>query len=136
MHWHAFYPPGLPGFAEYPAIPLWEFVRPSAKTAIIDGDESVTYRELRTRIERAAGWFRKNGVRPDERVLLRLPNSIAFVVAYYGALRAGGIVSAAGPELGASAWNHQRSDVDPLLVVEGDVGAADPPDPHSAEMAA
>jgi long-chain acyl-CoA synthetase len=135
VHWHAFYPPGLPGFAEYPAIPLWEFVRPSAKTAIIDGDESVTYRELRTRIERAAGWFRKNGVRPDERVLLRLPNSIAFVVAYYGALRAGGIVSAAGPELGASAWNHQRSDVDPLLVVEGDVGAADPPDPDPYDIA-
>jgi long-chain acyl-CoA synthetase len=135
VRWHAFYPPGVPGHAEYPSIPLWEFVQPSDRIALIHGDEAVSYRALRARIESAAGWFRNMGVGPGERVLLRLPNSIDFVVAYYAALRAGGIVSAASPELGTAAWEHQRKDVDPVLTLEGPAGSGQPPQPERTELA-
>ncbi|MHC4452154.1 MAG: AMP-binding protein, partial [Planctomycetota bacterium] len=135
MRWHAFYPPGLPGHAEYPPLPLWEFVQPSDRIAVIHGDEAVSYRELRARIERAAGWFRQKGVGPGERVLLRLPNSIDFIVAYYGALRAGGIVSAASPELGTAAWEHQRKDVGPVLTLEAPAGSGQPQQPERTEVA-
>jgi len=133
--WHAFYPRGLPAQATYPDIALWEFVRPDGRVAVVDGERALTYRELRTRVERAAGWFRGKGVGRGERVLLHLSNGIEFVVAYYGALRAGAIVSAASPELGADAFARQRSDVDPALVVDGPVGEAEPPAPEPVDIA-
>ena len=133
--WHAFYPPGLPSHGRYPDVALWELVRPGDKPAVIDEGGAVSYRELRARIEGAAGWFRRMGVGRGERVLLQLPNGIDFVVAYYGALRAGGIVSAASPELGAAAWEERKRDVDPRLIVDGAVGSASPPEPEPFDVA-
>jgi len=72
-----------------------------------------------------------------ERVLLHLPNSVEFVVAYYAALRAGAIVSAASPESGADAFAYQRDDVDPVLVVDADTrfGDGEPPPVDNDEIA-
>ncbi|MEM8885083.1 MAG: AMP-binding protein [Planctomycetota bacterium] len=125
--WEAFYPSSARG--SYPDQPLDAFVTASDRIALVDGEETWTYATLRVRIDEAAGWFAARGVVPGARVLLHLPNSVAFVVAYYGALRAGGIVSAASPELGEEAFRHQRDDVDPVLVVDAatEIGCGEPP---------
>jgi long-chain acyl-CoA synthetase len=121
--WHRFYPRGLPAGGTYPDIPLWGLLARAAearpdKLALVDGAERLTYRELWERVLSMAGWMRGQGVGPNERVLLHVPNSRAFVVAYYAALRAGATVSAASPALGADALAAQRRDVDPVLVIE------------------
>ncbi|MGH8886150.1 MAG: AMP-binding protein [Egibacteraceae bacterium] len=49
----------------------------------------VTYADLDTRVDRAAAAFQELGLRPGDRVGLGLGNSLQFVEAWYGALRAG-----------------------------------------------
>ncbi len=60
--------------------------------------ESASYRELDEAAGRIAAWLRSRGVDPGERVLLCGPNSLGFVVAYLGTLRAGAVVVLAGAE--------------------------------------
>src|SRR5579862_1366877 len=51
-----------------------------------------TYRELRVRSLRVAGWLRKQGVREGDRVVLWAPGSPWWVAAYFGSLYAGATV--------------------------------------------
>jgi long-chain acyl-CoA synthetase len=62
-----------------------------ARTALVGGDERVTYAELEARAEAAAGALAAQGVRRGDRVGIRLPNSPAWVAAYYGILRLGAV---------------------------------------------
>jgi long-chain acyl-CoA synthetase len=64
----------------------------------------LTYREVEAAAQAQAGRLADAGVAPGDRVALRLPTSVDFVVAFFGALRAGAIVvplspQAPGPEL-------------------------------------
>jgi long-chain acyl-CoA synthetase len=55
-------------------------------------DATWTYAELDELVARCAGLLRAKGVQPGDRVGLMMPNVPAFPVAYYGILRAGGVV--------------------------------------------
>src|SRR5690242_14328669 len=64
----------------------------------------LTYRQAEAAAQAQARRLADAGVEPGDRVLLRLPTSVDFVVAFFGALRAGAIVvplspQAPGPEL-------------------------------------
>jgi len=61
------------------------------KAAIESWDERVTYGELREAVARAAAVWRAHGLEPGERVLIVAPDSIGWVVAYLGAIWAGGV---------------------------------------------
>ena len=63
------------------------------KTALRMGDRAVSYRELDAMSDRLAGALAKRGVRKGDRVTLFIPNSVEFVVAFYGTLKAGGVVN-------------------------------------------
>ena len=120
--WHRFYPDGVAACGDYPSIPVWGLLERAAierpdKTALIVGGAAHSYSELWRRVEGVAGWLQAKGVGRGERVLLHLPNSLEFVVAYYASLRAGAIVSAASPEMGEAAFAAQRDDVNPRLVI-------------------
>ena len=52
----------------------------------------VSYAELDRRAQVAAGELQARGVREGDRVAIKLPNSSAFVAAYFGVLRLGAIV--------------------------------------------
>ncbi len=54
--------------------------------------ETVSYTELDRRITEAAAALAARGVGAGDRVALRLPNSPAYVAAFFGALRAGAVV--------------------------------------------
>jgi long-chain acyl-CoA synthetase len=60
--------------------------------AIRLGDVELTYAELDDRSARMAAVLIAKGVRPGDRVGVMLPNVPEFPVAYYGVLRAGGVV--------------------------------------------
>jgi long-chain acyl-CoA synthetase len=61
--------------------------------------EALSYRELERLVAVAAGALAARGVSHGDRVALRLPNSTAFVAAYFGALRAGAVVVPLNPLL-------------------------------------
>mgnify|MGYP001585873190 CR=1 FL=1 len=63
---------------------------PSA-IALECGAERLSYGELRAAVAHAAGAWRARGLEQGERVLVFAPDSIAWVIAYLGAIWAGGV---------------------------------------------
>jgi long-chain acyl-CoA synthetase len=55
------------------------------------GGDRVSYRELWERAARVAGGLRAHGVQPGERVAIRLPNGLDWVLAFWGSQLAGAI---------------------------------------------
>ncbi|MBQ8950526.1 MAG: AMP-binding protein [Eubacterium sp.] len=63
----------------------------SERTAVIASEGELSYAELGERILLAAKGFYNAGIRKEDRVILQLPNSINFVVGFFGLLRIGAI---------------------------------------------
>ncbi|MFW0785510.1 AMP-binding protein [Gordonia sp. CPCC 206044] len=87
---------------DYPAVTMAVLAPSMAKlyrnrAAVVDGDRTITYADLDTRSAAVAAALRDAGVADRDVVLLRLSNSIEFVVAYYGSLRAGATVTLVNP---------------------------------------
>jgi acyl-CoA synthetase (AMP-forming)/AMP-acid ligase II len=87
-----------------PDITIPEAILPAArergdKPAVIDGETGaiLTYGGLAEGADRVAAGFARAGVRPGEAVAIALPNSFDFVLAWYGALRAGAWVVPLSP---------------------------------------
>ena len=59
------------------------------RVAIVSGDECVSYRELRRRVDRLALHLLRLGLRPSERMVVQLPNVPEFVYLYYACARIG-----------------------------------------------
>jgi long-chain acyl-CoA synthetase len=62
------------------------------RTALKLDDAEVTYEQLDEASARAAALLKSKGLEPGDRVGIMLPNVPYFAVAYYGVLRAGGVV--------------------------------------------
>ncbi|MEU6091380.1 long-chain fatty acid--CoA ligase [Streptomyces sp. NPDC047085] len=62
------------------------------RTALRLEDDRISYRTLDEDSARLAGLLHDRGVKPGDRVGIMLPNTPEFAVAYYGVLRAGGVV--------------------------------------------
>ena len=58
-------------------------------TAIVDAQRSYTFAELDAVADRVAARLAARGLRAGDRVLLQLPNTTEFAVAFFGLLRAG-----------------------------------------------
>ncbi|HEX9034652.1 MAG TPA: AMP-binding protein, partial [Streptosporangiaceae bacterium] len=61
---------------------------PDAEALVQVGGERVSYARLWDRAARVAGGLRDSGVRPGDRVAIRLPNSVDWVLALVGGLMA------------------------------------------------
>ena len=66
--------------------------RAPAKTAVILGDATLSYAQLDELSDRVAASLTAAGLAPGDRVGLQLPNIPQFVIAYFGILKAGGVV--------------------------------------------
>jgi len=100
--WHRQWPEGVPKTIDVPEIPLHELLRRAAQAhgarpAIRFYGRQTTYRELDDAADRFAAGLRKIGVGRGDRVSLVLPNTPHFFVAFFGVLRAGGIVVQTNP---------------------------------------
>src|SRR5436309_15011375 len=62
------------------------------KVAFIDPDRSLTYAELQAATCRFAAALRTLGLRPEDRLLLLVPDTVDYPVAFWGAIRAGVVV--------------------------------------------
>ncbi|WP_405879414.1 long-chain fatty acid--CoA ligase [Streptomyces sp. NBC_01136] len=69
------------------------------RAALRLGDDTVSYRTLDQDSARMAALLHDRGVKPGDRVAIMLPNTPEFAIAYFGALRVGGIVVPMNPLL-------------------------------------
>ena len=82
------------------------------RPALTIDDEMISHGELDRLTARAGGWLRAQGIDPENRVLLCGRNSLVFVVAYLGILRAGAIVVPADAGLTESELRYIVEDSD------------------------
>ena len=88
------------GVRHYPGLhaSLLEMLRdsvraaPGAEALAEVGGRRISYAQLWDGAARVAGGLREAGIRPGDRVAVRLPNSIDWVLAFFGGLMAGAIV--------------------------------------------
>jgi acyl-CoA synthetase (AMP-forming)/AMP-acid ligase II len=65
---------------------------PQAEAVVAVGGDRISYAQLWDRAARVAGGLRDLGVSPGDRMAIRLPNSIDWLLAFVGGLMAGAIV--------------------------------------------
>jgi len=92
--------------------------------AVIDGDLSLTYRELDARVELMARRVSALGARPGELVAFCLPKGIDAVVAILGIVRTGAAYLPIDPALPDDRVRHMIDDAAPLAVVADGVQSA------------
>ncbi len=100
--WFRHWPAGVPKTIEYPRVPVERLLRQAAESnpstvATVFYGRRITYREIDDLADRFAAHLRKIGVRTGDRVGLMVPNSPAYVIAFFGIARAGGIVVQTNP---------------------------------------
>jgi long-chain acyl-CoA synthetase len=100
--WFKHYDPEVPLHLTYPRIQLYSLLdktaakNPGSPCANFFG-RRLTYEQLKQLSDCFAAGIRSLGIRKGDRVVLLLPNSPQFLVAYYGLLKAGAVVVPLNP---------------------------------------
>ena len=94
------------------------------RVALIDGARRFTFSELARRAGGTATWLAAQGLRPGDRVALALPNSAAFAIALYGALKIGLTVTPLNPQLTSDEREKILADLQARVVIEAVPDAA------------
>jgi long-chain acyl-CoA synthetase len=133
--WFDKYDKGVPRSLEpYPKIPLFGFVeqaardypdntalifKPRAMKGALDGltGGKMTYRTLNELTDRLAGALARLGVKKGDRVVIFMPNSPQFIIAYFAIMKAGGIVVATNPLYSAREMEYQFNDCGAELIL-------------------
>jgi long-chain acyl-CoA synthetase len=98
------------------------------KPVTIQGDSRMTYGELDEQSGRLAAGLAASGIGPGDVVALQLPNIPQFLIAYFGILKAGGVVVPMNVMLKAAevAFQLRDSGARALITWTGVLGAAAP----------
>jgi len=88
-----------------------------AVTALICQDESITYQDLYRRACAVSKMLHAHGIKPKDRVLVMVNNSIEFYVAYYGVMQAGAVVAPLNVFLREKELAHIIKDSNPALII-------------------
>ena len=100
--WSKFWPATVPESIDYPQVPLHELLRKSAKKhpeapAIGFFGREITYAELDLLSDQFAAALAASGVKKGGKVAVFLPNIPQFIIAYFGVLKAGAVLTAISP---------------------------------------
>ena len=124
--WLKYYPDGVPAEVEVPAISVPELFdqmadKYSNKTALIFYGKKISYRELKELSNRFAAALADLGVAKGDTVALYLLNSPQYVIAYFGALKAGAKITPISPVYTSKEVKHQLVDSEAKTVVCEDI---------------
>ena len=113
--WQKQYDPGVPFSIDYPPVPLFHFLEDAAKhhpetPCTIFHGARITYKEMNEITDRLAAGLSGLGVKKGDRVGIFMPNTPQFVMAYFGILKAGGVVVATNPLYSPREIEHQAND--------------------------
>lgn len=100
--WFRFYKPGSGTTVDFPRVPLFRLLQETAEShpdliALAFYGQQISYGELWSRVCRMANALTIMGLRKGDRVMVMLPNCPGYVIAYYGTLLAGGVVTQVNP---------------------------------------
>ncbi len=100
--WFNSYSAEVPKQIDYPQITLQEILHKSAeaypeKSAIVCGEQEITYSQLDVLSNQFANALVKLGIKKGDRVAIFLPNISPFIIAYFGILKAGAVATAISP---------------------------------------
>ena len=120
--WFVHYPEGVPHKLSISPETLVAMLSRSAqrfsrRPALYFFGKTISYRECYSLIERFACCLAASGIRKGDRVALCLPNSPQAVIAYFGILRAGGIVVPCNPTYTEYELSHQLRDAGARAIV-------------------
>jgi len=100
--WLKSYPDGLPSKIDIPDISVAQAFDEAAdkwkdKTAIIFYGKKISYTELKRFVDRFATALHDLGVKKGDRIALFLMNSPQFIIAYFGAIKVGAVLTPISP---------------------------------------
>jgi long-chain acyl-CoA synthetase len=129
--WIASYPPGVSWNAELETSAVQDILARAAARwpdhpALDFMGRKISYFELDALVNRAARGFQALGVGPGVHVGLFLPNSPHYPVAFFGALRAGGVVVNYSPLDAEKVLEHKIADSQTDILVTLDLAALYP----------
>src|ERR1044071_2200656 len=106
----------------YPKLTLPQLLDQTAanfpdRTALIYFGAKITYAQLLQHVNRMAAALQGLGLKQGDRVALLLPNCPQFVIGYFGALRAGAIVTATSSMYTPREVAHQWNDAGATIVI-------------------
>src|SRR5437899_2322680 len=87
------------------------------RTALLYFGSRISYRQLLEQVNRVAAGLQALGIQRGDRVALMMPNCPQFVIGYFGALRAGAIVTATSSLYTPREVIHQWNDAGAKLVI-------------------
>jgi len=124
--WLQFYFEGVPPDVDIPEKSAVEMFDEATdkwknKTALIFLGRKISYRELRDQVDRFGTALADLGVKKGDRVALLLLNSPQFIIAYFGALKAGAILTAISPVYVSPEIKHQIEDSGARTIVCQDI---------------
>jgi long-chain acyl-CoA synthetase len=113
--WQKQYDQGVPFTIDYPPVPLFFFLEEAAKKhpetpCTIFHGAKITYKEMNEISDRLAAGLADLGVKKGDRVGIFMPNTPQFAMAYFGILKAGGVVVATNPLYSPREIEHQAND--------------------------
>lgn len=113
--WLKHYDPGVPHSIDYPSVPLFYFLEESArkypdKPCTLFKGATITYAEMDALTDRLAAGLAELGVKKGTPVGLCMANIPQFVIAFYGILKAGGVVVAFNSLYKSREIEHQLND--------------------------
>src|SRR5512141_3101883 len=113
--WTAHYDKGVPASLDYANEPLFYFLEESARkypdrACTIFKGAAISFKEMNEITDHIAAALAEMGVKKGDRVGIFMPNTPQFVMAYFGILKAGGVVVATNPLYTPPEIAHQASD--------------------------
>jgi len=120
--WLKHYDAGVPAHLQYPDFTIHDFLMKQAaensgRMALICGDKTISYAELLSSSRNFAEHLVQMGLVPGDRVGICLPNSIEFVISFFGTLMAGGVVAAMNPFYPLPEWQYQTKIATPRILI-------------------
>jgi long-chain acyl-CoA synthetase len=113
--WHSHYDKGVPESINYPKEPLFHFLEEAARkypdrACTIFKGAAISYKKMNELTDQVAAALASLGIKKGDRVGIFMPNTPQFVMAYFGILKAGGVVVATNPLYTPSEIEHQVND--------------------------
>jgi long-chain acyl-CoA synthetase len=124
--WHKNWPENVSQSIQYPEIPLHELLTRTANlypknTAIAFYGKTITYKELAILTDKFATALNDLGIKKGDRIALLLPNIPQHIISYYGALKAGAIITPISPLSKEREILHQLNDAEAQTIVLLDI---------------
>ena len=120
--WFRVWSSHVPKHISYPVIPLNKVLEKTAvdhpeKTALVYSEREITYGQLNLLSDKFAAVLARLGIKKGDKVAVFLPNIPQFVIAYFGALKVGAVLTAISPLHREREVEYQLCDSEALAIL-------------------